>query len=670
MLKNTVMQSREIKKAQETSQLSLLQDDELQKNSNKKKPFKNKESACLKFFLYQEDSKLKDLLIKKNEARIKNKIFSKIVAQKYFVLNFLIDATIYSHFDYFILPRQISYVKRLTTLPTFLTLQGNKFARAFLMTYINDHKFVEESTYETYKNIIIEELPSAKKHIETETYTKFVSENKRLQEEYLVQFFKNKTKKDLLDLDFTSLKDILCNLNINVFKKANTSNMALAIFHFFKNPEKYTTARPFIYFDSTSNGTQMIATTFHNKQAAIHSCLVGEEKYDINKIFLKDINIFFNKIKILSNDIISKSGYDKALLNKDLFCQDINHIHNLKNIFDINDLICLLEVLSQKEKHMITSCFTYGVKRTYIFDSKTLAFDLIRLNFIIEFIMKEESWLINILQERDLIKKRIMAEAYGMTQSGGMNAIENAINEYAIEHGHISYNIPLIRLFANIINKYFWAVFKPIYLTYMIDFLTLNTHFKNLKRPLKYSDCYGEWHYIPRKSKRLQCSIKEYYKSDVTRKSKYNRRHINVKLYSSNLDNKKIQSSYCPFMIHSIETMLTNTYLITGQSLNKSLLNKLNITYSVVPNFDCFATNIDNATLILHHLINSYNFVYHQSPIDNIRNTFNELSSDTCDTNENVNIFNANKALNLLQQNTNSSNYWDGIIRNPYFVKN
>jgi len=117
---------------------------------------------------------------------------------------------LYKHFDYFYIDKQITGTGRIQEKPHLISNQTNKFARPFIK-YYTEYKKVNEFTFPYIKEILSKNLNTINEKIEHLSYETFENETNRLQDEYLLHFFKDnsQTKEDLLKLNSVAIDDVL-----------------------------------------------------------------------------------------------------------------------------------------------------------------------------------------------------------------------------------------------------------------------------------------------------------------------------------------------------------------------------------------------------------------------------------------------------------------------------
>jgi hypothetical protein len=649
--------------------------------------------------------------------------YSKISAQKYFIINFLADAFIYKHFKHFFLERKVTSIGRLQTLPHFISLQTNKFSRAFIIYKVNNNFQINEYNFKYYRKIFRKTLKYVSPKLKELTYTQFQELLTKNHEEYILSYFsKNVTINDLMSLDFQNLNGILEKLiNEKAFKKTQTALLGLSILYYKKNLCLYEGKEPFVFLDSTMSGTQHMANLFRHKTAARNGSLIGSVKYDLNLIFLKELkeclsqkvptiaNNFLKKIGFADNEILTLtlenvlynineklvllnydidikalneavkghtlttkldlyfkeiSKYDLELLNANL---DVNSDTNIifetvptyeinkhANIKDINQILCLFtkshfpSIFNAKQK----------VKKNENIIKNIL---IVLLRYTLKTIENAYPQFYNLLDHRDVIKQRIMATAYGMTTFGGLQTIRHHLTNAAIENGMITMSKIYINVVAELTSNYFEHKFSAEHLDYVNNFLKLGS-FLNFRSEaeLHFETEYLTWTYRPKIFKQMRYNVARWNAKNNNFKT-LNRRSISIMYKTNEIDRKKVQSSFAPLIIQSIEANLMINWLVSSSKINRLLQDKLQIPYFYSPNYDCFGVNFRHAALLRLHLEHCYHETYRMNFRKSLEDIFHSLPTD-----EKEEL--TNKYLTHLIQKPGTLLFWDGIITNPYFV--
>lgn len=198
-------------------------------------PKEKRQGMNLKQFLENTkiDLKYEKYIRNYEKSKLLLDCYNKIAAQKYFIINFLRDAYIYKHFKFFYLEKKITSIARLQYLSFFLSLQTNKFGRAFLMYYVRE-KQITDTNFEQYKQILSDNLTHVKTKLDNMTYANFIETSKKCQEEYILSYFSKDTKiNDLLSIKFNEFQITLNSiLKNNVFKNTNTALLSISLLYY------------------------------------------------------------------------------------------------------------------------------------------------------------------------------------------------------------------------------------------------------------------------------------------------------------------------------------------------------------------------------------------------------------------------------------------------------
>ena len=605
--------------------------------------------------IFSLESLLKDIHIPKDFLECENvlartefkvKLLGKVTAQKYFLNHFCELAEIYKHFDYFVGNQQkITGTGRLGPQQYFICLQTNKIARAFIGG-VQKNALTKE-LFDSFKNDIKAILATEARGSIGTDYTTYSLENQQLKETYLLSFFSNINLESLLNLNMNDLRYVIRFLyEKKHIKKPDTFLIGLSILHYFQNNNLYDIKVPFITLDATSSGTQIIATIFRNKEAALKSSLIGSSKWDNPTEYLKDFENFLQKLR----KQVLRYGKDHTY--------DIDNIYQYKQFYETISKTDFIEdkdsmLFTDFESKFIQSCFP---------EIEKSRFDLmvINLHFSLKILFNKEPILYTMLQNRQIIKKRIMAEAYGMTMRGGLDSIQNAVRDEAFLQGNFGLKTRYIYIFSDILSKYFQYVFRTENLNYMVSFMETKQFINLLEGPLKFKHNFLTWEYAPKITEKLNLQVKSRSNSNLLKTTTRPRRHIVLQLDTNELNKKKIKTGYEPLVIHSIESWITYDAIKLAQEVNKLLLNKYNITFAIATNYDCFATTIENGVILRFLLQRSYRNAYEARLHKSILNMFEGSSKE---------LVLARQRISELRQKKHSSNYWDGNITNEFFVK-
>lgn len=661
----------------------------------------------LSSFLFQENNKfLDELKDKVSREKLKLDLYTKIAAKKYFLIQFLTDVNLYKDFDHFYIPQEISGIGRIQTIIHFLSLQGNKLATALIVTN-STGKTIDPYMFDKFKTILSTSLPEAINEISTLTYDAYINKTKKIQEEYIISFFKDITLEELFHIDITNLKSAVnfC-INNNKFKKIKTAFIGLSMLHYTEYKTLYQNKEPFVYYDSTTSGTQHVATIFCDLKAAKHSCLAGTEKVDINKIFLKQFESFITQgISKISTEYLTTLNSCRETANKHLNVNFLKNLHklvcktlkiNYKNVdfktlddfftyiftlYKKNDFQDLKNIPEIPTSFMQECCTLFDknlkiIQEKFSIENKKLTEYLLVtiLDNIIITIFETLPWIKSFLGEREIIKKTIMAECYGMTMYGGIRAIYDAFIDKAFETGFYKINLRYLRIFSTIMASYFAKHFREHHLNYMQNLRKITSYAKYLSGPLKYSHEYLTWEYAPKKIKTFRIAMQSCLganesnnfmpNSNMKSNYRYHRRFINVSYVKDEIDKRKIRSAMLAFIIQTVEAYLLMYWLMVSKELKIQLSDNFNISLNYTPNYDCFGTNFSNAALLELSLKHSYKHNYQQPFYIYIQKMFENSSKE--------HQYKWREVRNYIKSLRNApftENYWDGEITNPFYVK-
>lgn len=609
-------------------------------------------------FIYQKkvfDDTTERTMLKQtmDKALYKRNLYLKIANLKYFILNSIQDAYLYSKFNVMYIPKHLHSIGRLLTSVYFLSYQTHKFIRGFLCLKSDSNKQITQESFYEYRKILFnlakkmskkgtdnEILSSFHSAKFFENFELFKTQTSVLEQAYILSFFNKIQCINDIKFKFDNLKEliaVLCKNNfINKYEKA-TQTLSIVIYIMY--PKMYNNMELILNLDCTLSGTQQIALLFKDALAAKHGCLIGNTLHDIRKSFNLNLIQFFDDLTEYSNGSMDPN-------NENFFISQFKILIS-KKVLENNDLLQCINAYSN---------FLKKIKENY-------------------------PWITEILTDKKLIKKRLMAEPYGMTESGGNASIFAAINDYTFEKGIYIQNKKPLYFLSKIISNYFNRNFKPVLLPYQSTFLLLRKFLKyNSKEPLSYTTPFLQWSYSPKKSKIRRFNIKNYTTIEAPANAVSNnntsfvgkplrRRFINIQYMTDTIDVLKIRNSMCPFIIHTSEQTLVLFTLQFTILLNKDLKNnpKFPLLYCA-PVYDCFGTNMKQALILFFILEISYYKLYNST----IRDSLKKLVPYPL---HNLNTKKAEKQVDdylLLKSFINKPNnpaYWDGKITNPFFIK-
>jgi len=689
------------------SDLNTLTDDDLRnKLSLKVKKLKkdvNKENTKVHFrnldhiLRYDQDSKtLKSKRQNLFITELKLQILDQVTAQKYFIVNFIKDAYIYKHFDYFLIQKNALGVGRLNTLSYFLSFQANKFARSFISCK-NTSNMISKNNFDNIKNVFISNSYSTivSEQLKAFTYEEYVNKIREIKEDYTSTFIPGTSFELLYDSKFNStLRENL--KYIPRTAKSKEILLGLSFAYSIKFPQK--AMEPFVSLDSSSSGVQQIAFMLRNKDAAMHGNLLGIEKNDMNKKFLEE---FCNTLKNLTEDSkdfllsinltrdkILKSKSHEDLLEKILKALsiklDINFIYkkehsSLNNFEFIHKFSHLISVNNQKLENLHN--ITEEKEQKYLAllstnEQKSLKALLINnhlrvvvCNLIIilldytwhSVIFKRQNWFQNVLQDRNIVKQRIMAQAYGMTSLGGYDSIYRNILQFVFDSNIFSdqsIDFGCLNYFVFILNNFFEQYFVKIYFTYMKKYLTLSKLYMkfvrenklNVNFPLRVQTRFLRWEYYPKLFRTIRVSIKI-----PDKKSKTRRRFINIYISKNKVDADKTKRAFCALLCHTCDALLLHEFIISSQSIREDL-KIFNVTLCFESVHDNFIYNLSFSPFLKFMLKDKYIKQYETQNLKQmIINIFSKANNQIID--QVSALFN------------NDEQTWNGEITNNYFVK-
>jgi len=646
-------------------------------------------------FMNQKD-KHKMLYKRKSTARLLWDTFDKVASQKFFKYFFLEDAYFYRHFEFFYLPKDITGITRVQYLPYFLNYQTHRFARGFL-AYYSKTKFITENSYNKTKQVFCDVLETTKHKFSKLSFSEYEKETSKAKNDFLLHFFNDTIKiEDLLNITFSSLLDVITKY-LTYTKKLNEGLYAFSILYYMLNEKEknFSNIEPIIVLDSTNSVTQHIASIFKNKTAAHFGCLEGNDYNDVNAICLNKFNDFIKCklpleatkcLEILKMDRLDlkiiKEVYDsfydllklskKERIYKDLTCffecisKNCDSFINTITFSEIND-----DFLAQFAAIVENSTCDIEINTNTNFCLKNqfkLRILIIITDYTINTILKQESWLNKVLLSRDIIKPRIMPEAYGMTLNGGYDAIFKAILKKNLNDGNFNSDYAGAQVFAYMLSSYFSFYFKTKYMPFLQEILYIRKFLKyRQSNNLTLSTEYVTWIYTPMiiKTIRLNMASLKHTASLVNgiQKSSFKglRRFVNIAYNSGILDKRKMSNALCVHIIHTQETYIMLNWIMQAQKLNKLLKTNTELEYGYTSSFDCFGTNFKYIVFLRYHIENSYNYFYKNNQV--LSSLLKYFEGNTTQMKAARNYI-----LGLVKKK-DDPNYWDGTITNKFFVK-
>ena len=666
------------------------------KDKNKKKETKQESSSFLKYLdikFKSKDEYLDKLHSEKKLLTLNISYLNRTIPKKIYIYNSLTEIMLYSHFEKWYLPEKITGTGRKKSFPQFLGYQSDKFSLPFIEGYTNSTNYTEKE-FEIYKEILVKHFPNVKEKIEKLSYNQWQEQKNNFVCDHLCSnMFNNANIKKIKEFTFTSLKEAIVFVNDECggFKKTESALLSLSLLYFQSKSIKNEIKRePLILFDLRMAGTQNFSTIFKNKPAALN-CNLYEDKTiyphdDTCNKFLEEFKeLIVNKISkmaetsmtwlnITEKDTEGLSPVNILLLIEDKLKALGMEININKDNFSLQvylSTMCKLDIdslnppkFNEQDLEKVNTLFT---DQTFVMRKNEPIMQniiIILSNIIIKEILNSEPYIKENLDKRLIIKKRIMADLYGMTKRGGKDSIFDAFYEFSIKGGIFSINKLKLNIIAEFMSNYYESYFAPKYLSYVKPYLKLSNYLSaepvvfNIEGILSWTLqplellIVKKIHYFGYDPKSNEKGTK------VTKK----RQAISVSIYTNRYDLRSIKRTFPSAAIHCCEGVQAIFWIRKCIAVHKELKEKLNKSFIFVTNYDCYGVSITHTPIAIFTvediIMEMYNFNFHQY----YKNCFNNIKDAT----------KRNRALQLLDQlveKQDSSNFWDGTINCKRFIK-
>jgi hypothetical protein len=414
-------------------------------------------------------------------------IYNKVSAYKYYIKGLLNDANIYSRFNYFYIDKFITSSSRRFSKTIFLTLQGFKLSKVFVI-FKNTHSgSINAGNFEEIKQVISSKLSHSSliEEVNTMTYAQYTAETNIAYISYIKHFLKEGAEYSSYPMAENYAKQVQW-LYTNC-KKSKAIWLAKLIL------ANYLTGNNLgiVYeLDATSSGIQLVSLLIKSNQLAQLSNVIGTEYQDIYKIFSTDFKIELEKATLFLNSFIKEMQMPRI---KDILQSDrITDISQAKTFgkclqyflyCDIETLPVLSQNISKTVSKLISNKkwkyvnIKYSADVYWMFSNKLREYSkeipknntayfiklLLNARVVFEYLdcIHDNPWVD--LSNRNLYKKPIMAHAYNMGSTGRIFHYQESLREYAYERGISRINLQSIGNLAKIIDRYF-HMFEKKYL--------------------------------------------------------------------------------------------------------------------------------------------------------------------------------------------------------------
>jgi NADH:ubiquinone oxidoreductase subunit C len=249
-------------------------------------------------------------------------LYSKITSIKMYFIGLLNELEIYKDFNYFLIPKTVSYTGRIFDLLYYLSLQRHKIVHGFVLLRVSKKAEVTKDNFnqvkETFSNILHNR--AIKEELDQVTYSMYTDDLINKKSAYILSFCKDndtsvKEIKAFIECakttEILNINDTLAFLSKHIKKTKNIVKVTNLLFNYIKtNPNV-----GHVYeVDATNSVYQVIAMLFNDKALAESVNLTGNSDKDLYIQFLESMQKSFNQF-----------AADRAILSRPDITSDTNH---------------------------------------------------------------------------------------------------------------------------------------------------------------------------------------------------------------------------------------------------------------------------------------------------------------------------------------------------------
>lgn len=544
--------------------------------------------------------------LKQISKNVLYKLYQKICSYKFFFINLLKEAYLYSNFNYFYLAKFADARGRLYSKGYFLNHQTLPIVKAFLKFKVNIKQFQEH--YEEILTIFNDSL------ISNLNITYSVEQYKVLRENLELDSFYSHFNKDTFShnnfINFIENKN--CDFNDNLIiiqehiKKSDHIFILLSQILLFKT-KKYSLTN-ILEYDATFSGCQQIAILTKSKKLGSFCNLVNKEYVDIYSDFMRNFNkeleeVYKNTTASLKNiEINCMPDLTMQILStfKSSTLKEIIEIffkYNIDNYLRKRDFyeIVLLKSLGEDIKPYLLP--NYESYEWLITDKDLLKFLksdqnryillinllIIKSSRIFLKLIEQENWIKPYLRDRSLIKSVLLSYGYGNTVRGRENMFKEAIYDLANKNGVLHIKKTNLLLLISYLESYF-NDFKNNQLTKITNIMQIGKLIARKMKKNEQSD-------FQLKTKYLKISLQTF-ESQTKILSLYDNKHNRIQLVqnssSDKFDSRKFAQVFPANFIHMLDATTVHQFMLLIYNINKKLQD-LTLECPYITNHDCFS---------------------------------------------------------------------------------
>lgn len=567
----------------------------------------------------QEDLKKETIILR---YKLYKKYLDKITHYKFFLVGLLNELVLYNHFNHFHLPKFISYTGRVGTKTYFTNLQAYKHVKAFIGIRRSRNNLTTED-FDIYKEIIANHIQDKqiRNKIKETTYEQYTEKTETLLINYLESNFKalngipfklydqlGKIPGKFHSYAGVSLKDFKEMLKVFLpsIKKPRLlwQSISQLLTILFPNSNIDIIAS----LDASTNGLQIISMMLNDEALGKKSNLIGTHYFDIYKDYLTQFNTFLVDLNNQTKQYIKSLGLRFSESHGEIlpYVTTIeNNVfeENQKNTILIKDHLLTSKNIAMDMKSDIykynISDSTYSVLGSFI--SSRSEFRLVepndtrtRLDHLKEFlddqrianivltlsaILVKNRWILEHFNDREMVKKLVMASAYGLTVIGGIKALKNFFIEKATENSIVLNELDIYVL-SKLVEAYYSRSYRVRELPQIREFLELGKLAKRGVKSYSLSTDYLTWECQPFETEVTSVNIKDLKGS--------RKKQLNVVSSTGITNGKKLSRILSAIIVHSADANIMHRLMFIVDKIDVQLNLRLNREITLTPNHDSY----------------------------------------------------------------------------------
>jgi hypothetical protein len=224
---------------------------------------------------------------------------------KFYFLGLLNELEIYKDFNYFLIPKTISYTGRIFDLLYYLSLQRHKIVHGFVLLKAAKNMEINQHNFEAIKNIIKEVInnPNILTELDKVTFELYKANLITVDIQYMLSYCKQDIEGHALrtyietckDSKSFNLQDSIVMFNQHIKKKKNMVKVINFLYHYVYAD---VNVGDIYEKDATSSAFQVIAILFCDKALGTSVNLVDNKANDLYQEFLDDFKLTFDTLGI------------------------------------------------------------------------------------------------------------------------------------------------------------------------------------------------------------------------------------------------------------------------------------------------------------------------------------------------------------------------------------